>query len=584
MKKISILSIIGLLLFSIHWYSGFSQQISNPLKIEYLNGNISYSKYLEYSVLNAYEPESVPIKFRIPPEKSPRSGTFLIQEVKTNWSQLTPATQQKLFKYLQRRQMPYHVLSPSKQFRIHYTTTDRDAVDPTDQNKNGVPDYVEQTGIHFDYIHQLLVDSLGYQPPAPDSSGNGTAFDVYLVNLSIWYGVTYLEQTVPGRENAWSCYMEIENDYAGFPNTAGNNLRVTSAHEYYHVVQVSYTYRDEDVFFMEMCSTWMEDFAHNDVNDYLNYLPTFFNRINYPFSYVNEYYEYASCLWNHMITKKYGHDIFRQIWERIPEEKALSAISNVLSNHSTSFNQELISFGLWNYFTGSRSDTLNFYPEGYSYPEVRYMYQYNANGSDISFDAAMSKLSSVFYKITNDAHQIDVGLIVTNLETPTVTPYGNFDPNDVATFSIDVVAIQPKHQFWNDDIFLMNQLVRVNDHHAIRLNVDQKNDWFARAVTFFVNGDYQVVQFYPMYPFGVHAQKNFIELIYPNPYIAGGGDPLKIKFVVAEEKTSELFIYSSDGRLVKTFPPASSKYDYHVAQWNGESDSGQRIASGVYIA
>ncbi|NOZ60938.1 MAG: hypothetical protein GXO74_04585 [Calditrichaeota bacterium] len=575
--------LIAALLLAIGVNSGIGQISPNHLKAQFESGKLSYIQYLEYSALNLYEPNRVPQEYRIAESAVPqRSGTFLVQQIKEHWNELNSEAQKILAKHLQRRNdLPYSYVTRDGQFRIHYTTTGSDSVDATDANKNGIPDYVEIAGENFQYIRHLLVDSLGYKPPAVDSSGNGKQFDVYLVNLGIYYGITYLEKIVPGSDNRYSCYMEIENDFRDFPTPPIESLEVTSAHEYFHVVQVNYAYRDSDVFYMEMSSVWMEDFAHTEVNDYLNYLPSFFNHINYPFSYTNNGYEYASALWNHMIVRKYGPDIIRKIWETIPQEAALQAIRDVLQNYGTSFEKELASFGLWNYFTGTHSDTVNFYPEGNLYPEVRFNQQETLLDHHIFVEASMSKLSSAFYRVLDLPNNYSVAVIVSNFEIPTKTSYGNFDPSDKAALSFDLYVL-PEDTLAQRDFLVANQLIKISDFHAIRLNIRQKDNWVAQSVVFDAEGNYKVTQFFP--GFSAEENQNFIQNIFPNPFVIGVNGPVVISAYLHDEDMGELYIYSSDGRRMKSFPFDASNFYFTTFEWDGVTENGSSAGSGVYVA
>ncbi len=574
---------LSVLFITITINSGNGQIPSDYLKVQYQSGELNYIQYLEYSALNLYAPESVPEQYRFSSVTTPeRSGTFLIQQIKEHWNELSQEAQTILAKHLQRRNdLSFSYLTPDKKFRIHYTTSGRDAVDTTDNNKNGVPDYVEITGENFMFIHHLLIDSLGYKSPAADSNGLGKEFDVYLVNLGIYYGITYLEKVVPGTENAYSCYMEIENDFQGFPTDPIPALEVTVAHEYFHVVQVNYAYRDDDVFFMEMCSTWMENFAHPEVNDYLNYLQSFFNHINYPFSYMNNEYEYASSLWNHMIVRKYGADPIRKIWEKIPAMTAMQAIREALPEYGTSFEQELASFGLWNYFTGSRSDTINFYAEGHLYPEVRFNYQETLVEPHAYVENSMSKLSSSFYQLLDLPNDYSIGVIVTNFEVPPKTSWGNLDPADKAELSFDLYVL-PEDSLEQRDFLAAYQLVKISDKHGIRLNIRNKDNWLAQAVVFDPFGKYQITQFFPR--FQVSNQKNYIQNIFPNPFIIGLNGSLIISAYLHDEDTGELYIYSSDGRLMKSFPFDASNFYFQTFEWDGITEDGDVAGSGIYVA
>lgn len=558
------------------------QQSFDAISSDYSSGELSYEDYLVYSALKIFDPSRLPQTYQVESESLPyRGGTLLMQEIKSSWDNLSAASQNILAEFMFRPDLPNSIVSPSGQFRIHYTAEPLayGAVDPTDNDKNGIPDFVDSAAEYFDYAHYLIVDQLGFAPPPPDSGGAGKEFDVYIINMSD-YGITWLEQSVPGKPGAYSCYMEIDNDYKHVPTNPMEAMAVTAAHEYFHVVQVGYRYRDSDTFFMEMCSTWMEDYAYDDVNDYLNYLDWFFNDINYPFYYTNySWYEYGNSIWLHMIVKKYGVDFIKEVWEYIPDQSAFKGIQQALAQRETGFNPELKEYSLWNYFTGRRADTMNYYPEGNIYPEVTFADEFLLANTTINLDAQMRKLSSIYYGIDDPQSNHSIGLIITNFETPD----GNYLKTDYAPFGVNIVPLSESDQD-DPDFFIDNNLVKLNNHIGIRLNVADQQDWFARAVITDADKNHEIVQFYPPFSTGNDQDKNFIENIYPSPYLPNSARSLIITYVVSEEKAGEIAIFTSEGRMVSktAFDPPS--YDYRIFEWDGRNDNGDRVASGIYLA
>ncbi len=517
-----------------------------------------------------------------------KSATFLIHEIKTNWHKLSPEAQNLLSPYFQRPDLPNNMLSASGKFRIHYATEGPDKVNDEDQNKNSIPDYIEAAASYFDHSHQVIIDELGYKPPAADSSGNGKEFDIYVINLYKTYGITQLEETVPGRANAWSCYIEVDNDFIAteFKLEPLQELMVTAAHEYFHAVQVNYYYRDDDVFFMEMCSTWMEDFIYDEVNDYLNYVKYFFAdneysypNYNYPFYYTNSnWFEYASCLWIHMIVKKYEPNFVRKVWESIPKEKAFSAIQQMLLKYNTTFNEELASFGLWNYFTGSRANLTSYYSEGKLYPEIQFDKELSIQEETLNLTYKMRKLSSIYYRVYDEIHGNDIGLIVTNLAIPNE----NYMTNDLDSFKIIIGSISDVQKS-DSTFFLKNNFVKLTDNIGIKLSVKEGKNWLAQAVITDINFNNEIIQFFP--PFFIYEpeHRNFINNIYPNPFIIDHQEPLFINYVVSDEKPGEIAIYTAEGRLIIKDDFEDSSQSYYIFNWDGRNESGDLVSSGVYI-
>ena len=558
--------------------AGQSKIILETLKAHYTTGQLSYEQYLVYSALSIFDPDQLPQTYQISEADllPVKTGTYIIQEVRSNWDKLSPHNQKLLQSYFARPSLPFSILSPEKIFRIHYATSGIHQVNLEDNNKNNIPDYVEKAAEYFDYSHDVIVNKLGFQPPAPDSNGAGKEFDVYLVSLNRTYGITWLESGVPGNPGAYSCYIEVDNDFAGFYTKPLEALQVTAAHEYFHAVQVGYRYRDEDVFFMEMCSTWMEDYVYPAVNDYLLYLTHFMANSNYPFYYTNgSWFEYGSCLWIHMVVKKYGADIIRQMWELIPKQTALTAIQDLLLQYSTTFNDELASFGLWNYFTGSRADTLNFYPEGHLYPEIQFAREYVLQEQALNLAERMRKLSSTHFGVTNSDDQKEIGLVVTNFDTPSK----NYLASEQADLTINLVYLKASGSSDEKDFFRKNNLVKLYDGMGVNMEIPDslKSSFVARAVIF-DDRKYNIVQFFP--PPSTSKDDVSIYNIYPNPFIPGQQDSLTVKYIVSEPMSGEIVLLTENGQVIKQERFQSPLYKF---SWDGRNKNGDFVSSGVYI-
>lgn len=558
--------------------AAYSQILYETLKTDYENGNLSYEDYLVFSALNLFDPGKLPQTYQIvlADELPLKTGTFIVQEVKANWNNLSPESQKLLESYLSRPELPLSISSPSKKFRIHYSLTGAHQVSSEDNNKNNIPDYAEKAAEYFDYSHDVIVNQLGFQSPAPDSNGAGKEFDIYVVALNRTYGITWLENTVPGRTDAYSCYIEVDNDFTGFFTEPLGALQVTAAHEYFHAVQVSYRYRDDDVFFMEMCSTWMEDYAYPLVNDYILYLNNFFANINYPFYYTNgSWFEYGSSIWIHMIVKKYDAAVIRKVWELIPKQTAFTAIQDVLQQYGTTFNDELASFGVWNYFTGTRADTVQFYSEGHLYPLVRTTGDYFLKSQSLSIDEQMRKLSTVYFKVTNNLDQREIGLVITNFDIPS----NNYLTSEQAPVNISLVSLQGGEDANETDFFIKNNLVKLYDGVGIKMEIPDSlvNSYRAQAVV--DDGlTSNIVQFFPP-PTSVAGDVS-IYSIHPNPFIIGQPGALVIKYVISEPKPGKIIIFTENGQVVKQESFQSPLFQF---TWDGRNQAGDFVSSGIYL-
>ncbi len=252
----------------------------------------------------------------------------------------------------------------SLHFRVHYDTTGYHATIMTDEDKNGIPDYVDSTLVYLEYTWDLEVNQLGYPEPVTDSGkGGGDEIDVYLKNLRNVYGQTWPEKY---NGNYVSSYIEIDNDFSEpvYTSHKYDALRVTTAHEFFHTIHFS-SYYDISMglaWWMEQTAVWMEDRAWDDVNDYMAYLEYFFDNRETPLNTSNGKFEYGAVVWPFYLTKRFGDDIIKELWDHLYNLKTtdIAAFDDIIP---IGLPKALGEFAVWNYFTEDRADTENFYSD-----------------------------------------------------------------------------------------------------------------------------------------------------------------------------------------------------------------------------
>jgi hypothetical protein len=155
--------------------------------------------------------------------------------------------------------------------------------------------------------------------------------------------------------------------------------RVTAAHEFFHAIQFGYDFYDAFVdgtwnpYWMEISSTWMEDMAYDYVNDYLNYLPFFFGSPWVSLESSDGLHPYGSCIWAFFLQEKFGIDIMKDIWTKCGQvigSYQIQATNDALIARGSNYDAAFREFTVWNFFTGTRADTINFYSEGNKYPKI----------------------------------------------------------------------------------------------------------------------------------------------------------------------------------------------------------------------
>ena len=66
---------------------------------------------------------------------------------------------------------------------------------------------------------------------------------------------------------------------------------------------------------------------------------------------------------------------------------------------------------------------------------------------------------------------------------------------------------------------------------------------------------------------------------YPNPF----NPSTTIKYSLKESQNTTLAVYNSIGQKIRTLFDAPQNAGMHIIQWDGKSDRGQQVSSGVYF-
>ena len=211
-------------------------------------------------------------------------------------------------------------------FCVHWVAESRDAPKLTDLNGvedgDGIPDFVEQVQEVAEHTYEIENQKLGWRDPRSDGSEGGALHrtDVYLAQI----GGSLFGYAAPDRGQADSesrlprrlhGYLVLDNDYDPFefPGTKPlEDLQVTFAHEYNHILQFGYD-AYQDAWFAESTATWMEDQVYNGINDYLRYVRRWTRLYETPIT-ATAIREYGSAVWNHWLTRRYGHSVVRRAW------------------------------------------------------------------------------------------------------------------------------------------------------------------------------------------------------------------------------------------------------------------------------
>ncbi len=265
------------------------------------------------------------------------------------------------------------VVSSGGHFRVHYDTSSYHAPDQTDNDRNGIPDYVDSTMVYLEYAWDLEVNELGFnEPPSDYGLGGGDEIDCYITNFGAvtgTYGMAYPDTGNVLLNKPVSAHIYIDNDFAEsvYPTHGYDALKITTAHEFFHVVQFGYIYTRTILWWAEQTAVWMEQRAWPDIEDYFTYIDDFMLYPDISLSNSIGNFEYGAGIWPMYLSKTYGDDIIRSTWERYAQgdNSSISALNDVIPNGLAEAYNE---FACWNFFTKDRANTEAFYLDGDRFP------------------------------------------------------------------------------------------------------------------------------------------------------------------------------------------------------------------------
>lgn len=465
-------------------------------------------------------------------------------------------------------------------FKIHYTTTGSDAVDPTITNSNNVPDFVWETGIAAERSYRLLIDMLKFDPP-PEDNHDGPEIDIYIRELQGGnYALTYQEDEVTGtsRQHDYTGYTEIDNNFQE-PTYATHGLdamRVTVAHEFFHIVQMGYNWWENngligvddemgDAYFLEWCSTWFEERAYPEVNDYYQYLNVFFYDPTLPI-WSNSYW-YSLGPFVRFLVERFSDDdkFLSKVWGAIKEDYAFQALQQIVKDKGGDLSQ------LWNeflslcYYTAERydpayalsTDAANFPPLNFPWQNVQVL------SEEANFTLDVQPFATQLFCITFDKNQY-IG----------IQPVTSSVSGLIGSYLIDRFKFMNIWQIFSTSEEKFIGEVRSKDTVLIFLTNS--------SITTTANMGLTVVEITD-----IEAVPNKLLSIYPNPYLPYDGSPLVFKVQIGKISDDlDIRLFDLVGREIfrKKVDDAVLWKGVNEVQIVPEELRSGYFAAGIYIA
>ena len=519
------------------------------------------SLYNLYTFLRGVNPSS---KLEAEVEANPsyrKCGFGMTGQIKDNLSSFSVEQQTVIAKLLSRPTLSDELVSPSGFFRIHYTTT----------GTNAIAYDVNLLAEALDSAYSFEVDYLDFLPPPADGSAGGDGkYDVYVLNLGNLYGQTSSESNVGS--TSWTSFLEIDNNFTGFYTTGINAARVTAAHEFHHAIQMgNYAplnsnsfYRADDLFFYEITSTSMEEFVFDSVNDYYGYMSDYFNNPEIPFKLSDGY---SLAIWNIYLKDVFGFEIFKKQWELIPTVSALSAINTSIIEEGSTFGVELNTFGIWTYYTKSRSISGKYFEEAANYPLLDPTSVANFSTASETYDMTIGPVANYFFKINLTSTDETFYSIISNSDVVSA----NVNSNQDIGFAFGI---------YNDS----NSGSKViNNYYSVYFDKDGEKNW----------NNTGILNDIVVYLDSSSGSPDISEetFTYPSPFKYSDASEVSIVFETSKTIKSELnfyvftpamnLVYYNDVAIERSYTKNSKQY--YEFSWDGLDNDKKQLASGVYI-
>ena len=443
----------------------------------------------------------------------------------------------------------------SDHFRFYYT------LDESSNDAVENEDYVTNMGAVFEEVWSFHIDSMGFDPPPLNPNNNHNLYEIYIEYLSPGYfGLTF------GEGSGKSCYgfIKMRNSYTAsqFNNhTVLENIQVTAVHEFFHSIQFGYNCY-EKFWFMEASATWSEDELYDNINDFYRYIPNFFSNPNHAIG-TEGTFMYGTCIFFQYIDEHLGgQETIRKSWDYSRDyaspvnDISFLAIDAALQENNFSFEIAYNQMRIANQILSSSENAgVYSYEEADGYltvvsPPPKEDYFFFEKGDIESIDNYSLQLYESHYYSLSTETPVTKSLTGVN---------GEFSFTSIVKTSGADQWIVKSGLEQNIDPKIGIEWITL----IVSAMGENENDWdYSLSLS---DGYSEDFTFYPPYP---------------NPSI---GQSVNFEFQVITEQTIKFQIVDILGQVIWGFSSHYSKPEVITITWDGNNQSGQRVANGVYF-
>jgi hypothetical protein len=474
---------------------------------------------------------------------------------------LPPAISGKIM--LTRPVLQTSILSPLKRFRIHFDTTGINTpamVTPQGARIEGTAaQYADTAAKIFDSVWTAEVTTFGFgAPPSDQGEGGGNEYDIYIeARPTNDFGETVWDDSapLPGQSSPprFTSYISIDNDFgAGYRTIGMHALMSTAAHEFHHAIQIGvYGVWYTDFYFYELSAESMEPTVFPSSKDYVQDIRTYFGNIENISLYTpNSLYRgYERAIWGIFLMKRYSTAVMREIWEAIASGRPVPAMETALEKRGTSLPKEFSEFCYWNYFTGPRADTVLYYADSKLFPNVNVRDKQTLGTAPVVFQYACKGFGVNYLDVQRATDTASFIIANTNMD--------------------DALGLQTNSYGYQLNVSgaAIDGGARLTNGMYANFSVSDPSNWKFLSLVQSVPGQQNVIACFPN-PFAPSASSLFIGM----------------NTAQAQQGTQTLTVISSGyERVFSGSVPRQTFNGALYAVWDGKSQSGEYIASGIYM-
>ena len=522
-----------------------------------------------------FAPHLLEKKPSAPPEPK-YCGVDITAMVASTWSRMSPELRQHIpdfyrppeFRDKEGNSAQYievcDVFLDSEHFRIHYST------DPEHQPP-GYPDLqmVHDLASYLEtaYEYHRDVSGMGVVLPDGDYGGGWDLIDCYFYDLNDeLFG--YARGEGRGESDCDSTrwgFIAVTTDFGTYEAAA--QLRLTSEHEYYHILQYAHNSFE---------SSWfMESTARNSE---FHVWPDFATArgawawMRHPYYSLwdgSDFHKYAPHFWMYL-EAHHGRDFVTRIWDRCCHSRLEPALFGELDELGADLDEILKGFAVWNYFSGERDDG-DHYDPSYNLPAVHHQAVYSnfpLYHASISDHAIARPGGSNYIRFDGPASNNDLRVAVD----------GHADM--VGQRAVTVLGVNEwGHRSW---------VLEPDADGDVELIVPDWGlyDYVTLVVTNFWNapGDSASLK----YTYAVSEVDQTTEVTdlarlvnsAPNPF---GNSTRVVYYSPRDGSTSTIRVFDTAGRLVRTLINEPVFTGFHSVVWDGKDQHGRTAATGIYF-